>query len=502
MDHVRRDPLDEAGDAALIASAEPEPMDTVPLAVDLDGTLVTTDTLFESALSLIRRDAFSLLWFVVWAIRGKAVLKSEIAGWFRLNVENLPYRPALLEYLRSERARGRKIVLATAAHESIAYSVATHLNLFDEVLASTATVNLRGSRKRDALVKRFGVRGFDYIGDSQTDIPVWAACRTGHVAGQLRALPGTVVAAGTREGESFPAQPATLRTWVRAMRVYQWVKNLLVFVPALLNHHVDWEILRTQALTFLGFSLIASGTYIANDLFDLDADRRHPRKCRRPLASGELSIAQGIWAAVLLPLAGLLLGLAVGWPLVACLLAYLFLSSLYSSFLKGKPVIDVIALAVLYTLRLYTGGLVTQAYISPWLFQFSIFFFLSLAFLKRYSELRRVRHKLQMEASGRSYRPPDLSIISQAGLGSGLLAGLVLALYVNGREIERLYPRPEMLWGICPLFIYWITRAWLIAHRGNMHDDPVLFAFRDRVSYIAGGLILILMLLGLIPNAG
>jgi 4-hydroxybenzoate polyprenyltransferase/phosphoserine phosphatase len=472
----------------------------LPLVADLDGTLVATDTLFEAALSLIRQRPSSILLFAAWLTRGKAVLKSEIAQRFTPNPEALPYCSDLVAYLRSERDQGRQIVLATAAHRIIAERVAAHLDLFDVVLASTESVNLKGTAKRDELVKLYGLRGFDYAGDSRADIPVWAACRIGHVAGPMRRLPGSVTAAGTQQGESFSRPRLRMQTLLREIRIHQWVKNLLVFAPALLNHHMDRQRLTVLTITFLSFSFVASGTYISNDLFDLEADRRHPRKRLRPLASGQISIAQGILMAVSLLAAGFLLGLTVGLQLVVCLWLYLALTSLYSSFVKGKPILDVVVLAMLYTLRVYTGGLVTRAYVSPWLFQFSLFLFLSLAFVKRYSELRRLREQRQLESQARGYRVEDLSIISQAGVGSGLLAGLVLALYVNGPDVLSLYPRPEMLWGVCTLFIYWIIRIWLVAHRGNMQEDPILFAFRDRVSYIVGFLIVVTVLLALQPN--
>ena len=497
MDRSTPEPSGEITPATL---AGKDQLDLLPLAVDLDGTLVSTDTLLESALMLIRQKPWSILLFWVWLSRGKTVLKAGVAKHVTPHAESLPYRLDLVEYLRGERSKGRTIVLATAAHRTIADRVAAWLGIFDVVLASTDAVNLKGTLKRDALVRLYGLRGFDYIGDSKSDKPVWAACRIGHVAGRMRQLPRSVLAAGTEQGEMFPAPRPGVKTWLREIRVYQWVKNLLVFVPAFLNHHVDWEILKALLIGFLGFSLLASGTYVINDIFDLEADRRHPRKSRRPLASGQIPIAAGIAMAIALLVAGILLGLTVSRELVACLLTYLVLTLLYSSYIKGKPIIDVVALAVLYTLRVYAGGLVSRAYVSPWLFQFSIFLFLSLAFVKRYSELRRTRHQLPLEVHGRNYRVGDLSIVSQAGLGSGLLAGLVLALYVNGGEIEKLYPHRDMLWGICPLFIYWIIRVWLIAHRGNMNEDPILFAFRDRVSYIVAILIVGLVLAGLSPH--
>lgn len=484
----------EQGPSAASAVGRAEEED-LPLVVDLDGTLVNSDTLLESTLSLIRQHPSSILLLPVWWCRGKAVLKSKIAGRFQLDAATLGYRRDLVEYLQAEQAKGRRIILATAAHESTASSTSDHLKIFNEVFASTDSVNLKGKVKRDKLVERFGMKGFDYIGDSKADTPVWAACRIGHIAGTMNRLPSAAVAAGARQGQVFATRRPGLKTWTRAMRPHQWVKNLLVFLPTLLNHRIDLAIFKSLIITFFAFSLVSSATYVNNDLFDLAADRQHPRKSKRPLASGDLSISRGILLSFCLLITGFLLGAVVGLPLEACLLSYLALTTLYSSFLKGKPIIDVIALASLYTLRLYAGGVVSGSFVSAWLFQFSIFLFISLAFVKRYSELRRLFHTGQDAAPGRNYRSADLSLIGQAGLSSGFMAGLVLALYVNGGEIQRLYPKPEMLWGLCPLFIYWISRVWLIAHRGNMNEDPIVWAFRDRVSYMVGSLMAVCMLL-------
>jgi 4-hydroxybenzoate polyprenyltransferase/phosphoserine phosphatase len=496
---VDRSTPESAGEETPATLAGKDQVELLPLAVDLDGTLVATDTLLESALALIRQRPWSILLFFGWLSRGKEVLKAEIAKRVTPHAESLPYRRDLVEFLQGERIKGRTIVLATAAHQAIAESVAAWLGIFDVVLASTDAVNLKGTEKRDALLRLYGSRGFDYIGDSKPDTPVWAACRIGHVAGPMRQLPQSVLAAGTRQGESFSHARPGVKTWLREIRVYQWVKNLLVFVPTLLNHHLDLTILRELTVAFLGFSFLASGTYVINDVFDLEADRRHPRKRRRPLASGQIPVGPGIAMATALLAAGILLGLT-SIQLALSLLVYLVLTLLYSSYIKGKPIIDVVALAMLYTLRVYAGGLVSRTYVSPWLFQFSIFLFLSLAFVKRYSELQRSRLQPSQEAHGRGYLIEDLSIVGQAGLGSGLLAGLVLALYVNGQDTLKAYPHPEMLWGVCPLFVYWIIRVWLIAHRGSMHDDPILFAFRDRVSYFVAFLIVGLILLGLSPH--
>ena len=474
-----------------------------PLVVDLDGTLVHTDTFLESVLRLIRREPASVFLLIAWLASGRARLKAEVAARIQPNPVTLPYRPELIGWLQERRGAGDRLVLATASHRSTAEAVAGHLGLFDEVFASDETVNLKGTRKRDALVARFGAAGFDYVGDSAADDTVWAACNVAHVAGN-RPFSDAIRLSGVATGRGFPDGPGgfrnTARHWIHAARVRQWVKNLLVFVPALLNRS-SLEVFVPLLAAFFAFSFVASGTYFVNDLFDLEADRAHPVKRGRPLASGAISIPAGLVSALVLMALGLLCCLAVGPALTSCLLVYLFVSTAYSVFLKNKPVLDVVILAFLYTWRVYTGGLVSAALMSPWLIQFSIFAFLSLAFLKRYSELRRMRVTRQLGRPARGYTLGDIAVISQAGIGSGLLAGLILALYVNGPENAHLWPRPYALWGVCPIFVYWIVRAWVVAHRGNMTEDPILFAFQDKVSYVAAALILICALVGMTPNA-
>ncbi len=471
-------------------------MTDIPLVVDLDGTLIHADTLHESALLLIRRDLFFALRLPFQLLKGKAAVKSAIAELIAPDPSDLPYRQDLLTWLGTQKAAGRKIILATAADSRVARSVSSHLGIFDDVIASEDGLNLKGPAKRDALIARFGLHGFDYVGDSMADAPVWAASRIAHLAGTMSGLPAAVAAGGAQQGLCFPSPRPSPAVLLRAMRIHQWVKNLLVFVPSLLSHTLDPHAFLALLWAALSFSLIASGTYILNDLLDLEADRRNPIKRRRPFASGRLSVRHGILMTFVLTVFGFGLSFFLSPRLTACLCGYTALTLLYSSFLKNKPIIDVVALAGLYTVRIYAGSLVTGVKISHWLFQFSIFFFLSLAFVKRYSELLRLREVRRQNAPGRGYRLRDLGIVSQAGVGSGLLAGLVLALYVNGADVQRLYPHPEMLWGIIPLFIYWIIRVWLVAHRGNMDQDPILFAFRDRVSYIVGLLIVGLVVVG------
>ena len=497
MDGIGDPVRDSAAIHAVADSRHAIATPSIPLVVDLDGTLVTTDTLFENAALLLRQRPWLILSMALWLFRGKAALKSEIASRAQVKAEYLPFRPELIAWLQSESDGGREIVLATGAHQVTADAVAVHLGFFSEVLATSDRLNLTGAAKRDALVKKFGPSGFDYVGNGREDVPVWKACRISHVAGR-----GHIPSVAAMRGISFSDHPATFGSWLRAARPYQWVKNVLVFVPALLNHHIDLRVLADLVITFFAFSFAASGTYIVNDLFDLESDRQHSRKRKRPLASGELTITQGVLTVALLVAAGFGLGALVGTSLTIALFAYIFISLGYSVFLKNKPILDVVALAFLYTLRVYTGGIVASAWISPWLFQFSMFLFLSLAFVKRYSELRRLRSLRKRDTPGRGYRLVDLALISQAGVGSGLIAGLILALYADSQEIQRLYPHPHALWCVCPIFVYWIVRVWIIAHRGNMTDDPILYAFRDRVSYIVGCAIVVAVVLAMMPNAG
>jgi len=477
----------------------------VPLVVDLDGTLIASDTLFESTLALIRKEPLCILLLPVWLLRGKAILKAEIARRVNFRADALPYRRDLIDYLQEEHAAGRRLVLATAAHGSIAEQVATHLGLFDEVLSTDGQTNRKGAAKRDELLKRFGNRGFDYIGDHRADLPVWQASRVAHVAGGNSRLSTLAQTTGAHLGRAFVTSRPGWRIWMRALRVQQWVKNVLVFAPLLLAHHLNTHSLGTLVLVFFGFSSLASGTYIINDLFDVAADRDHPVKRNRPFASGDLSGARGMAMALLMMVAALAMGAALGLETLGCFCAYLLLTLSYSSWLKQKAVLDVVVLALLYTLRLIVGGVSAHVPISPWLFQFSIFLFLSLAFAKRFSELYRLNRQYELErkpdARTRGYRAADLSVVSQAGVASGLLAALVLAMYVNSPDVQRLYVRPSLLWAACPVFVYWITHLWMQAGRGQMNEDPIVFALRDRVSYLAGLLLLMLMIAAAVPYA-
>jgi 4-hydroxybenzoate polyprenyltransferase/phosphoserine phosphatase len=462
----------------------------IPLVVDLDGTLLRSDLLLESALAYTRAQPLGLLAPLRWLAGGKAHLKQRLAEAVEIDVTTLPYDQRVLDLIGRERAAGRRIVLATASHRLYAERIADHLQVFDEVLATEGQLNLSAERKRDSLLQRYGQAGYDYAGNSRDDLPVWATARHAYVvaagAGVRRRAAAHGNVAAVLDGEP-PLQ--RLRTLLRAMRVHQWAKNLLIFLP-LLAAHVAGEPARVLAgmLAFVCFSLCASSVYLLNDLLDLADDRHHQSKRQRPFAAGHLPLGMGIALTPLLLLAAFGLSLwLLPWRFGAVLLAYYVLTLGYSLYLKRVMALDAITLAALYTLRLIAGAAAFGVPLTFWLLAFSMFIFLSLALVKRYAELREARHRGDTaQARGRGYFPGDLEMISSLGAASGYLAVLVLALYTQDRATVALYSRPQLIWLACPLLLFWITRTWMLTHRGQMHDDPVVFALKDRASLLVG----------------
>lgn len=460
------------------------------LCVDLDGTLVRTDLLYESLLALLATNPLYVFLLPLWLLRGKAALKHEIARRVELDVTTLPYDARVLEALRTTAARPR--VLCTASNERLARAVADHVGVFDLVIASDPATNLAGHEKGHRLVERFGERGFDYAGNSSVDLHIWRRARQAWVVNGSAGLAGQASNHCPVE-HHLPAEGGGFRTWLKAMRLHQWLKNLLVFVPLLASHRVlEVSAATASALAFVAFGMCASGVYVLNDLLDLPSDRRHPRKCRRPFAAGNLSLMHGLMVAPLLTLLGFAIAFAVSPWFFAALFGYYSMTLAYSLRLKRVVMVDVVLLAALYTVRIIGGALAISTVLSFWLLAFSMFIFLSLAMLKRYTELIAMRAAGREEASGRGYRVDDISLIQSLGCASGYAGVLVFALYINSPESLALYDHPEALWLLSPLLLYWISRVWLIAHRGLMHDDPVIFAVTDRVSQA------VLLLCGLI----
>ena len=451
-----------------------------PLCVDLDGTLVKSDTLAECVVAMLHRNPARLALLPLWLSRGRAYLKERAAGAAGLNVAALPYNPAIVMLLEREKSAGRKIVLATGASRKVAQRVADHLGLFDEVLASDAQMNLTGESKARLLVERFGAKGFDYIGDSRADIRVWREAAEAIPAnrGARKYAGGAIPPVSDSDTSLFPAL-------LRLLRVHQWTKNLLIFVPIAAAH--NWRDAAGFWHTALGFAalcLCASAGYISNDLADLEADRAHPFKRRRPLAAGDFPL---VLAACLLPLlavAGFGFGLAAGPRFAVSLLVYLAVTTAYSARLKRVAILDVLTLAGLYVVRIVGGGLTAGVVLSPWLIAFSMFLFLSIALAKRCAELRNAEDAQDFESRRRGYSPADFDQLARFGTSSAYLSALVLALYIHAAETGVLYKRPLWLWGLVPLMIYWTNRVWLEVSRGKMHEDPVLFALRDKASWV------------------
>lgn len=467
-----------------------------PLVVDLDGTLLHTDTLHESALQMLRDHPASTLKIPAWLASGKAQMKRQISAVAQLNPETLPYNQALLDWLREQRAAGRRLVLCTATDRPIAEGIARHLALFDEVMASDGTVNLAGANKAEALVARFGAGGFDYAGNSSADLAVWAKAREAIVVNAPKALLASAQKKFT-VSKVFAAPERGFSVWRRALRLHQWLKNLLIFMPLLAAHQLGdghaWGVL---GLAFLAFSLCASSVYLANDLLDLESDRLHPRKRNRPFASGVLPVWTGVVLAPVLLAVSLLLAGRVGTSFQGWLAFYFVLTCLYSWVLKRLILIDCLTLAMLYTLRVLAGAAAVGLQLSFWLLAFSVFLFLSLAFVKRYAELELQRESGRSKLHGRGYHTSDAPLIQTMGITAGQASVLVLALYLNSDAVTKLYKNPELVWGAVPVMLFWVHWMWMQAHRGQMHDDPLVFAVKDRISLVAGLAIALFLVAG------
>ncbi|GGB00987.1 prenyltransferase UbiA [Brucella endophytica] len=454
----------------------------IPLAVDLDGTLIATDLAWEGVFLLLRKNLLYIFLLPIWALGGRARLKQEIARRVVIDAATLPFRLDFLDFLKRERARGRKLVLVTANARSFADAVARHLGLFDAVYSTERDRNRASRAKLKMLVDTFGERGFDYAGNSRADVPIFNNARKAIVVAPDAAARAWQRKHGGSGAERtfFPARRAWLRNMLRMLRVHQWVKNTLIFVPPILAHDLHQpDVLIRTTLAFVAFCAAASSIYIVNDLFDLQLDRRHARKKTRPFASGALPIPFGVCCSVIL--LAVAFGVAMLLPprFMLVLVFYLVVTTAYSAALKRMLLIDVLVLAGLYTLRLIAGITATATPDSFWLLAFSIFFFLSLALVKRYVELATLHPEENTKLAGRSYRSADREVIAQSGVASAFGAVLVLALYVDSDAVRVLYVHPWMIWPLCPIVLYIILRVWILARREEMHDDPVVFLLGD-----------------------
>jgi 4-hydroxybenzoate polyprenyltransferase/phosphoserine phosphatase len=463
-----------------------------PLCVDLDGTLVKSDTLVDSLMVLARRDPAAFLRAPLWAAKGKAHLKSQVTSRVTLDAAHLPYNMPLLDYLREEHAAGRKLYLATGADRLLAESIAAHLGIFEDVMASDGAVNLTGTRKLKHLEQRFAVDGFDYIGNALPDLPLLQAARQAMLANpdfrlnsvlKIRKIP---VSRLFRDRSSLPVALA------KALRVHQWAKNLLVFLPLLLAHSFHGGSFLIAFAAFFCFSLTASATYIFNDLLDLEHDRVHLNKRKRAFAAGNLSVAAGLAISLSFITAALIAAAYLPRTFLIYLLLYLVTTVAYSFALKRIVLVDVVILSSLYTIRMLAGAAATRTPISPWLAAFSVFLFLSLAMVKRFSELQNLHSRGQNPTNARGYILSDIEQLRSFGTSSAYASIVIFALYISGHDVVALYQHPNRMWLITPLMILWLSRVWLLASRGLLDEDPVVFALTDRMSLLLGlGVVLI-----------
>ena len=478
------------------------------LCVDLDGTLVKSDTLHDSVFAVARHHPVALLNLPGWLVQGKAALKRHLAGAVKLDVASLPYNRELLQYLEQQHALGRPIYLATAADADTANRVAAHLGLFTGVLASDGQLNLAGKNKLAAFQSRFG-DNFSYIGNALPDLILLQHCQEPMVANPTAGLRGALRRAGITPVRTFDESVSPIKAWAKALRLHQWAKNVLIFLPLLLAHAWAPGLVAGAALAFLSFGLSASATYIVNDLLDLEADRQHPRKRRRPFASGDLSALTGIVVVVIFLAASLTLAMIVPRVITALspqlfllfphrfllwLGIYLVTTLAYSLRLKRAVLVDVIVLSGLYTIRILAGSAATGIAVSTWLAGFSIFFFLSLAFVKRFAELESLRERGGVSAGGRGYHVSDIEQLRSFGSASGYASVVVLTLYISNLDAAQLYRHTNRLWLLVPVLLLWISRLWLQASRGQLNEDPVVYAITDRRSLLLGVLVLVIVL--------
>ena len=470
-------------------------LDKPVLVVDLDGTLLRSDMLHETFWNAITRDWRNLFTSLSNLARGRAAMKRYLSLSSDIDVVTLPYNLQVIDYVQNWRANGGRTALVTASDEIIGKAIAEHLDIFDEVHGSDGKLNLKGVTKADFLGKQFSNTGYIYIGDSVADIPVWAAASSAVIVNCGPGLRKRTTFLGEHV-EHLSGTPVSFFSYLKALRPHQWSKNLLVFLPMIAGQQFDAKTLTSTIVSFISFSIIASSVYILNDLVDLKADRMHARKRHRPFAAGDLLLAHGAILLLVLIMAGSLLASTLGGAFAGVVALYLLTTLGYSLHLKRLIVLDIFVLAFLYTLRIIAGSIAGDIDLSTWLLAFSVFIFISLAAVKRQAELVDLVGQKQMRTAGRGYHVDDLPIVSQIAIAAGYAAVLVTALYVDSTAGSALYSKPDFLWGICMVLLFWVTRMVMLTHRGLMHDDPLVFAAKDR-----GSLVCLILMLGCILGA-
>jgi 4-hydroxybenzoate polyprenyltransferase len=461
------------------------PIDTTPLCVDLDGTLIQSDLSVESTLKAIKLRPWVIIFFPLWLRKGLGYFKSQLARFVRLNYATIPLNQSVLNYIKEKKEAGRPLLLVTGSYQVYARSIAEEIGIFDEVLATTDTCNLTGRNKARILVERFGEGNFDYIGNEVKDQHIWQVSRRALFA---NATPKLIDKLSFIDFyRVFHAEETSLRLLLKACRANQWVKNLLLFVAPLITHTLfEGGALISLVLAFISFSLLASATYLFNDFCDLEADRKHPQKSKRPLASGALPIRMGVVLMTALFCASFVISLTLPYAFSVALLTYLALTLAYSLQIKKIAGLDVLTIAVLYTIRIVAGALALSAMISFWLLSFSVLLFLSVALSKRVSDLIQLAARDGTKMKGRDYSVDDQAILTQCGTASGYLAVFILAMYLHSPKIAAHYAMPQVLWLLCPALLYWITRTWIQTARGQLREDPFVSGAKDKISLSIG----------------
>ena len=466
----------------------------LPLIIELDGTLIKSDLLFESFYSMIKHNLFLVFLLPLWFLHGKVYLKKQIAKHSYIDVESLPYQQMFIEFLRIEFNNGRKLILVTASFKTLAIKVANYLGIFSEVLSTDENINISGKQRLEVLLKKYGKQGFDYAGNGNPDHRIFPYARYAILVNPRKNILKTVKE-HPHVRQVFDERNHGILPYFKVLRIHQWLKNLLLFIPLLTSHQwLNISIIIKSIVGFIAFNICASGGYLFNDLLDLPSDRNHPIKKHRPFTSGELSIISGSILMILLVIIGLIIAAVINWRFFGILLLYSLLTFAYTIHLKMYVLLDVLVLAILYTVRVIAGAELIQVPLSFWLLAFSLFLFFSLALIKRCSELYELIKIGSEQTRGRDYHITDINYLREMGIVSGYLSIIVVALYINSTNVVILYSHPKVLWLICLVLFYWISRLWLKTGRGEMTEDPIIFSLKDRGSqYIMLAVVVIIL---------
>lgn len=472
---------------------------SIPLCVDLDGTLIKSDTIIESTLLAIKSKPIIFFLLFFWILNGKNYFKKRITNIATPNPEILTYNVEVINFIKEEQAKGRQIILTTATTQNIANSISEYLNMFDLVISSTDNFNNRSKNKSQILIDKFGFKNFDYIGNGYADLEVWKSSRNALVVSDNKSLIANAGKISEVTKIFKPTNKSKIQLLIKQLRVFQWLKNILIFIPFILAHKFgNTSVYLTSILGFLSFSFLSSFVYIVNDLLDIESDRNHHTKSKRPIASSELSIPFAFTVGLILCISSFAISIFVlKSTFTLYLLAYLILTSSYSIKLKKIFVIDILTLSILYTLRLMAGADLTYAPISKWLLAFSVFIFLSLSIIKRYTEILNAVKDRKENIMGRAYEISDINLLQSMGITSGLISVLVFILYIFSPEVIMLYGQPSFLMPVILIILYWIIRIWFLAQRGLVDEDPIIFTAKDKQSYLITFLIVLFIYLAI-----